>query len=294
MLRIGTRGSELALWQANHLKDKLKAVDIDCVLVVIRTKGDQIQHLGFDKIEGKGFFTKEIEDALIDDNIDIAVHSLKDLPTAGDERLTIAGLSERGNPADWLIIHPSRVDRTNRLKLSNGAKIGTSSIRRKVQMGQFSKNIELRDIRGNVPTRIEKLLNLEVDALILAAAGIERLGLDLGSLEVVKFHPAEFVPAPGQGVNAYQCRKKDLHVRRIINKIHDRSVARCTNIERTILRLLDGGCQLPLGVYCTQDVQGHYHANAILGSPDDDTFKKCNYSSSTSAGMAEYIVSQLS
>ena len=293
MIRIGTRGSKLALWQANDLKDKLESVGVKSELIIIKTKGDNIQHLGFNKMEGKGFFTKEIEEALIDDKIDVAVHSLKDLPTSGHPDLAVSGVSTRANPRDLLIIHADHVDPTRPIKVCSGATIGTSSIRRKVQVHSFDESINLVDIRGNVPTRINKVRTGEVDGIVLAAAGVERLTIDLSDLEVVRFNPLECVPAPAQGVIGYQCRKEDRVSRTIIKDIHHSDVSACTNVERKILNLLDGGCQLPLGAYCTRDANGHYHCTAILGTIPGEKIARASASRSTSAGLAEHIVSVL-
>jgi len=209
VIRIGTRGSKLALWQAHDLRDKLNAIDIQSELIIIKTRGDQIQNLSFDKIEGKGFFTKEIEEALLNNEIDVAVHSLKDLPTTMDERLVLAGLSERADPSDILIINQDAVDTNRLLKLKEGAKVGTSSIRRQVQLARFDSKAKIEAIRGNVPTRIKRIDNKEVDAVILASAGVDRLGIDLSAYHVIRFNPVEYIPAPAQGVVGYQCRKED-------------------------------------------------------------------------------------
>jgi len=291
-VRIGTRGSKLALWQAEHLQAKLAEINVESTLVIIKTKGDQIQHLGFDKIEGKGFFTKEIEDALISEDIDVAVHSMKDLPTLMEDQLTIAGLSDRADPSDILIIGKAAHDPQRRMKIKKGATVGTSSIRRKVQLVHFDDSLIPEDIRGNVPTRIKKIDEGIVDAIILASAGIDRLEIDLSNYVTLRFNPKEFIPAPAQGVNAYQCRSNDKSMRRILKTLHKKEVSRCTNVEREILRLLDGGCQLPLGAFVQKDDLG-YHCHAMLGTVPGAPLKRYQYSQSTSAGMAEHIVSQL-
>ncbi len=291
-VRIGTRGSKLALWQAEHLQTKLSQNGIESTLLIIKTKGDQIQHLGFDKIEGKGFFTKEIEDALLAEEIDVAVHSMKDLPTLMDDKLTIGGLSERADPSDILIIGKHAYDPESRMKIKKGSTIGTSSIRRKVQLVHFDESLNPVDIRGNVPTRIKKIDEGIIDAVILASAGIDRLEIDLSNYVTLRYNPTEFIPAPAQGVNAYQCRSNDTSMKRILRSIHQSEVSKCTNIERTILRLLDGGCQLPLGAFVQKDDLG-YHCHAVLGTLPGKPLKRYQYSQSTSAGMAEHIVSQL-
>lgn len=293
MIRIGTRGSKLALWQAENLQTQLSNIGIESELIIIKTKGDQIQNIGFDKIEGKGFFTKEIEDALLAEDVDIAVHSMKDLPTEMPTGLVIAGLSTRANPSDILIIRQDAVDESRTLKLKAGSVVGTSSIRRKVQLLHFDSELTTTDIRGNVPTRIRKMEEGECDAIVLAAAGVERLEIDLSTHRVITFQPSEFVSAPAQGVVAYQCREKDKKSRKICKAIHQSETALCTNVERSILKLMNGGCQMPLGAYCTQDSTGNYHCYAAysqgLGSPLITT----SLSQSTHVGMAQIIVDQL-
>ena len=293
MLKIGTRGSKLALWQAYDLQAQLKAIDEDSELIIIKTKGDQIQDIGFDKIEGKGFFTKEIEDALLASEIDIAVHSMKDLPTEMVEGLVIAGLSTRANPSDLLIIKKSSVDTSRPLKVKENAKIGTSSIRRKVQLKHFDQSITCVDVRGNVPTRLSKLDTQDYDAIVLAAAGVERLEIDLSNYHVVEFNPKEYVSAPAQGVIAYQCRSVDRTTRRILKKIHSSDTALCTNVERTVMKIMDGGCQLPLGAYCEQDKSGNYHCYASYSPGPGEQLRQVRLSQSTYAGLAERVVDQL-
>ncbi|MEC7005756.1 MAG: hydroxymethylbilane synthase, partial [Bacteroidota bacterium] len=172
---IGSRGSELALWQANYVKDQLKSIGLSSTIKIIKTKGDQIQHLSFDKIEGKGFFTKEIENELLSNKIDLAVHSLKDLETNQPEGLCIAAVPTRENPADCLLINSKGFDRKQDLNLKDSAVVGTSSARRKNQLLFFREDLQLRDLRGNVPTRVDKLRKGEYDAIVLAKAGLNRL-----------------------------------------------------------------------------------------------------------------------
>jgi len=292
-LIIGTRGSELALWQARHLQDALKSIGQESELSIIKTKGDNIQNIGFDKMEGKGFFTKEIEEALKDGHIDVAVHSLKDLPTESTEGLVIAGLSYREDPADILIINKQSVNPSSPLKLNEAAVVGTSSIRRKVQIRHFLPSVELKDLRGNVPTRIKKLESGNYDAIILASAGVNRIGAELEAFHCIRLNPKEFVPAPAQGVIGFQVRKEDLSARALIDAIHKREVARCTNVERKVLKLMAGGCQTPLGVYCEQDSMGHYHIHAAYAAGLNAELKKCTLSQSTSYMLAEKIIEEL-
>ncbi len=292
-LIIGTRGSKLALWQAYHLQSELKNAGFESELHIIKTKGDIVQHLSFDKIEGKGFFTKEIENALLDESVDIAVHSLKDMPTESTKELVLAGLSYREDPSDLLIIRKDSIEEGRLLQLKKNAVIGTSSIRRKSQIQHLLKEITIKDLRGNVPTRIEKLRSGEYDAIILASAGIRRLEINLEDLNCIRLNPKEFIPAPGQGVVVFQCREKDLNARKILDKIHHREVALCSNVERKVLQLMDGGCHTPLGVYCQMDKQGNYHSYASYSKNAEDKLIHFNLSQSTSYQLAEKIVEKL-
>lgn len=292
-LRIGTRGSRLALWQANYTKEKLEAIGVEVELIIIKTKGDKIQHLSFDKIEGKGFFTKEIEDALLRGDIDMAVHSMKDLPTEAPEGLVTTAVSYRENPADWLIIRKEVVAAGKMMKLPDNAIVGTSSARRKAQMLHFRKDVELKDIRGNVPTRLDKLRRGDFDAILLAAAGVSRLEMDLSDFEIIKMNPREFIPAPAQGVLAWQTCEDDLTTRRILKKLHHPEVSRVTNIERGVLQLMEGGCHMPLGVYCEQDQMHNYHVWAAKADEWNSPVKMVRISSSTSFQLAEEVIKKL-
>jgi hydroxymethylbilane synthase len=252
---IGTRGSDLALWQANYTKDLLEDKGHEVEIKIISTQGDRSQqwNTSFDKLEGKGFFTKELEEALLSKEIDLAVHSHKDLETNNPDGLMIAGVSKREDPSELLIIRKEFVDKNERFNLKKNALVGTSSSRRKSQLLAFRPDVEIRDMRGNVPTRIEKLRKGEYEAIMLAAAGVERLELDLDDLHVEYLKPEEFVPAPAQGVLAWQTREDDEELMEVIDTISDLDVRIRINIEREILNMFNGGCQLPLGVYCDTD-----------------------------------------
>lgn len=248
-LIIGTRGSDLALWQANHVKNLLESNGVPCVLNIIKTKGDQIQHLSFDKIEGKGFFTKEIEEALLNQSIDIAVHSHKDLETEQPSGLTIGAVSPRADARELLLVRQGCEDEKQKLSFRHEAIVGTSSARRKALLLHLRPDVQIKDIRGNVPTRINKLREGEFDAILLAKAGVDRLNLDLSGLHVQALDEDMFVPAPAQGVLAIQCRESDQDVIRTLGKISDEGVREIIRIERTVLNQLHGGCQLPLGIH---------------------------------------------
>ncbi len=289
-IRIGTRGSDLALWQANYTKAQLERAGYTVELIIIKTTGDLTTHLSFDKIEGKGFFTKELEDALLNNEIDLAVHSMKDLPTQSPEGLKTAGISVRQNPADWLLIKKESYTPGEDLFLKEGAIVGTSSARRKAQILYLKPSVSVMDLRGNVPTRVQKLREGKYDAILLAAAGLERLQLDLSDLEVVKLHPREFVPAPAQGVLAFQIKEDNALSKEAVKHLHDPVTLETVNIERKVLKLMEGGCQMPLGVYCEKDTMGNYHVWAAVSDSWDTPLKKVQVSRSTTFELAEEVV----
>ncbi|MEZ5015296.1 MAG: hydroxymethylbilane synthase [Chitinophagales bacterium] len=249
-IRIGSRGSDLALWQARFLQSLLADRGFTSEITVIKTQGDIIQHLSLEKLEGKGFFTKEIEDALLAEEIDVAVHSYKDLPTQEVPGLVIAAISEREDPSETLLIHPRAVDPAKKLLLKENALVGTSSGRRFVQLKHIRPDLQFKDIRGNVPTRVNKLRNGDFDAILLATAGLKRLGLDTSGLEKIQLPVDQLIPAPAQGALAFQCRKEDVAMFALLRTVQDDATASATSVERELLALFKGGCQLPLGAHC--------------------------------------------
>ena len=291
-IRIGTRGSDLALWQAHFVQTQLEHLGQSCEIQIITTKGDKEQELSFDKIEGKGFFTKEIEAALLNKEIDLAVHSHKDLETTSPESLVIAAVSARANPADLLIIHPESVDLNQPFRLMKGAVVGTSSARRKSQMKHMRADVTLKDIRGNVPTRIQKLRDKQFDGILMAAAGIERLALDLSDLHVVHLDPTQFIPSPAQGVLALQCRAEDFLLREVLIQLHHPEVADVIRIEREVLRGMNGGCHLPLGVY-TEFSEGEYEVHVAIASEWDAPLRKITFIGDDAQGLIDLIVEEI-
>lgn len=215
------------------------------------------------------------------------------MPTTQPDGLVLTALLQRANPADWLIIAKSAVDETQDLKLKANPIIGTSSARRKAQILGFRPDATIQDIRGNVPTRLRKLEEGQFDAILLAAAGLTRLDIDLSGFEVIKFHPREFIPAPGQGVVAIQCRIDDIDIRRTLQALHQKDVAVCTNVERGVLKMMDGGCHLPLGVHCEMDAQRNYLVHAAFSNALDEPVKTVRFSSSTHAGLADQVFQAL-
>jgi hydroxymethylbilane synthase len=270
-LRLGTRGSRLALWQAQHVSKLISdRLGRTCEIIVIKTQGDQVQNVAFHKMEGKGFFTKELQEALLDDRIDFVVHSLKDLPTEEPPGLQVAAIPERQVSSDLLIarrgiLSPRPADP---LGLPAGSMLGTSSLRRAAQILALSPQLSIKALRGNVPTRVDKLRNGDYDAILLATAGVQRLELDVSDLESMELHPEVMLPAPGQGALAIEART-DSDEARLLAELHDPEVACCVDAERRLLQLLGGGCHLPLGTLATVEVDG-IRLQAVLGEVDAD------------------------
>lgn len=288
---IGTRGSDLALWQANHVKAQLAEIGVEAELKIIKTQGDRILNLSFEKMEGKGFFTKELEEELLAGKIDLAVHSHKDLPTENVPGLTIAAVSEREDPADLLIILKDCVDVQRTYSVKHGGMVGTSSNRRKAQLLALRPDVEIEQLRGNVPTRLEKLRNENYDAIMLAKAGVERLGLDLSDFYVEEFEPTELIPAPAQGVMAIQVRENDAELIEALRPLHHQDIADQIAVERKVLNLFGGGCHLPLGVYCRKD-DDKYQVFTSKGGEDDEFPDRHFIESDTLEGLADKVIAK--
>ena len=291
-LIIGSRGSDLALWQAHHVKGLLLDNGYNASIKIIKTQGDKIQHLSFDKLEGKGFFTKEIEEELLNGSIDIAVHSHKDLETTPPDTLVIGAVSDRENPSELLIIRKQAVDNKERFSLKKNANVGTSSARRKSQLLSFRNDITITDLRGNVPTRINKLREEQYDAIVLAAAGVTRLNIDLSEFHVEELDPRKFIPAPAQGVLGLQARKDDSTTLKVLENLNITEVEEIISIERKVLNLFEGGCQLPLGVYCKKE-NGVFKAWSSMAQSADHPLKRIYMEKDTADGFAEKITQQL-
>lgn len=289
---IGTRGSELALWQANFIKDSLAQMGLDSELKIIKTQGDKILNLSFDKLEGKGFFTKELEEELLNGSIDLAVHSHKDLPTTNPAGLIIAAVSEREDPSELLVILKDCVDIQQKLSVKFGGLVGTSSNRRKAQLLATRPDFEIEDLRGNVQTRIQKLRDEKYDAIMLAKAGVLRLGIDLtDEFYVEELDPTELIPAPAQGVLAVQIRESDTLLFEKLQPLNNQKVAEQIAVERKVLNMFDGGCQLPLGCYCRKE--GSFFQVWTSKAEDGKSFPdRLFMQSETSEELAEKIVSK--
>jgi len=241
LLRLGTRKSKLALWQANFVKEKLEALGCKVELVPITTTGDKILDAPLAKIGGKGLFVKEIENALLAGEIDLAVHSLKDVPMIIPEGLTLSAITEREEPYDVLISRNGK----KLEELPSGAVVGTSSLRRQVQIKRRRRDLKVEILRGNVDTRLRKLKEGLYDAIVLAYAGVKRMGLSGEISQVLE----DFIPAVGQGSLAIETRAEDERVINFVKVLnHEESWLRAV-CERAFLRELQGGCQVPIGAY---------------------------------------------
>lgn len=243
-LRIGSRGSQLALWQANHIAALLRDQGHSVEIEIIKTTGDRLQEVTFAQVGSKGMFTKEIEEALADGRVDLAVHSLKDLPTELPEPFTLAATPVRVDPRDVLV----SASHVNLASLQQNAKVGTSSLRRRAQLKALRPDIEIIEFRGNVDTRLRKLSEGQADAILLAAAGLDRLEKSEWIRE--RLDPKDFCPAPGQGALAIETRRNDAATIAAVEFLDDETTRFAVNAERTVLAALGGGCQVPIGAHC--------------------------------------------
>jgi hydroxymethylbilane synthase len=266
VLRIGSRGSQLALWQANHIAGRLRGAGHEVTIEIIKTLGDAMQHVPFAEVggatrDGKGMFTKEIEEALFDGRIDLAVHSLKDLPTELARPFTIAAIPERVDPRDAFVsVHHESFE-----ALPHRARIGTSSLRRQAQLRAARPDVQCLEFRGNVDTRLRKLVAGQVDAIILASAGLERLGLTQYRREC--FSPLVLCPAAGQGALGIEARAGDEPALAALSFLDHAPTRYAVTAERAALAALGGGCQVPIGIHCFVGDVGYSIVGAVA-SPD--------------------------
>ena len=250
-ISIGTRGSKLALWQAEWIKSELKELypDLEIELIKIKTTGDKILDVPLAKVGGKGLFVKEIEEALLRHEADIAVHSIKDVPTEFPDGLYLAVICEREDPRDAFIsqIQNSKFKIQKFNDMPRGAKIGTSSLRRSCQLLNNRPDLKIEQLRGNLDTRLRKLDEGQFDAIILAAAGIKRLGLEERISEILS--PEISLPAIGQGAIGIECRIDDEFINKLIAPLNHPETSICVKAERAFLERLEGGCQVPIAAY---------------------------------------------
>ena len=241
-IKIGSRKSKLALWQTHHVADRLKELGHTYELILIESEGDKVLDTPLPLIGGKGVFTKALDDVILDKTIDIAVHSFKDIPTALEPNLEVCAILKRENPTDALVCRKD-LDFLN----NNSAVIATSSNRRKAQWLNKYPHHKMVDIRGNVPTRIQKLKDSQWDTTILASAGLIRLGFE----NEIRQELSWMVSAPAQGAVAIICHTENESIKSIVNKLNDEGTALCTSIERSFLNILNGGCSAPVGAHVT-------------------------------------------
>lgn len=276
-IRIGTRGSALALAQSNDVAARLRALGHDPELVIISTTGDRVTDRSFSDVGSFGVFVRELESALLENTVDAAVHSYKDVPSRMPAGLTIAAVPERVDVADVLLVRRDKLaPARGGLPLADGARVGTSAMRRRAFLLDARPDLDLGLLRGNVPTRVRSLTEGKFDAIILAAAGLARLAraaeehrLTLDeNVVVVRLDPATFVPAPSQGAIAVQVREADTATRAAISDLDDRACRRAIQAERAALYLADGGCTLPFGAWCRSAEDDTLTLVAALGLDD--------------------------
>ncbi|RDU61239.1 hydroxymethylbilane synthase [Helicobacter sp. MIT 14-3879] len=302
-IKLGSRGSLLALWQANYIKGKLESIGIQVEIRVIKTQGDKILDAPLAKIGGKGLFTKELERELLNGEIDLAVHSLKDVPVDIEPRLCLAAITKREDSRDCFV----SLEYSSLQELPQGARVGTTSLRRSMQLRNMRPDLDTQSLRGNVQTRLARLTNRDFHAIVLAIAGLKRLGLytyntqdnihtkpitkakqSLDSLPfIVPFGVSEMIPAMGQGALGLECRNvkysssfRDWAIYQVLLSLHDEESALCCQIERAFIKLLGGGCQSPIGIHAqildSEKVQIECIAGNLSASKILENKKICN------------------
>jgi hydroxymethylbilane synthase len=276
-LRIGTRGSLLAKWQAENVRKQLFALaGVDAEIIVIKTAGDKLQAAPLTEIGGKGIFIKELEEALLDESIDLAVHSVKDIPTDTPSRLCFPAVCKRADVRDCLV----SANGVTLANLRQGARIGTGSLRRQAQLLHVRPDLDFRDLRGNVDTRLRKVDSGEYEAILLAKAGLDRLGLSQRIAETLSTDVC--MPAVGQGAIAVETRLKDAEIAEVVGKLDDLETRTAIIAERALLAALQGGCQVPLGAWARIE-RGELVMEACVCSADGGRYIK-----ERASGAAEY------
>jgi len=300
---IGTRGSKLALWQAEWVKSELKRMNpgLDVELNKIKTTGDKILDVPLAKVGGKGLFVKEIEEALLSGEADLAVHSMKDVPTEFPEGLYLSVICEREDPRDAFIsrVQDSKFKIENFRSLPDGASVGTSSLRRSCQLLNIRPDIKILQLRGNLDTRLRKLDEGQFDAIILAAAGVKRLGWSARIAEVLP--PEISLPAIGQGAIGIECRINDEFIRNLIAPLDHPDTAVCVRAERACLKKLEGGCQVPIAAYARltgQENSRRLVIDGLVGSVSGDRLIRAHKEGNPSdaeamgTGLADELLSK--
>jgi hydroxymethylbilane synthase len=280
MIVIGSRGSQLALWQARHISAKLNASGVETRIEIIKTTGDKIQDVPLSQVGGKGLFTKEIEEALLDGRIDLAVHSLKDMPAELPAGLILSAIPEREDPRDALLGAP----------LKEGARVGTSSLRRSVQLKAMHRKVSIETLRGNLDTRIRKLDEGQYDTIILAAAGLRRLGWASRIAELI---PVDvMIPAVGQGALAIETRDDQGEAHRIARTLEHEGSRLAITAERAFLAVFGGGCQVPIGAHAT--IHGsEIHLRAFVSEPDGTNIKRGELTGTDPVALGQALAKQI-
>lgn len=286
MIRIGSRASQLARWQSDHIAEALRQLGHDVAIELIQTTGDRLQQVAFAKVGTKGMFTQEIEDALLEKRVDLAVHSLKDMPTELASPYVLGAIPLRVDPRDALVstrFHSFAA-------LPSGARVGTSSVRRQAQLKAHRPDLEYVEFRGNVDTRLRKLEEGQVEAIVVAAAGLDRLGRTEWIRE--RFAEDLVCPAPGQGALAIECRADDAVTRSILAHLNHADTCSAVTAERTALAALGGGCQVPIGVFCRRSGES-WHISACVARPDGGLILRAQEQGSDARELGHVIAEKL-
>ena len=290
LIKVGTRDSVLAMWQTQFVVDCLKKAtdDYEFEIVSLKTKGDKILDVSLAKIGDKGLFTKELEVGLLEKEVDMAVHSMKDMPTVLPDGLQISSVLKRHNPADVLISEKYH----SFAELPEGAKIGTSSLRRKSQILHARPDLDIHDVRGNLQTRMRKMKEQNFDGIILAAAGVERLGWDDKISEQLSYEIC--LPAVSQGAIGVETRANDPEIISLVQLINDKETEICIAAERALLKALEGGCQIPIAAFAELDGD-QMRLRGLVGSLDGKTVirSELNGSSAEAVAMGEKLAKTL-
>jgi len=288
-LRIGSRGSILARWQAEFVRKQLfQLAGVEAEIIIIKTSGDKMQQSPLTQIGGKGIFIKELEEALLDESVDLAVHSVKDIPTETPGRLFFPAVCRRDDVRDCVVSHTG----TPLANLRQGARVGTGSLRRQAQLRHFRPDLDLRELRGNVDTRLRKVEGGEYDAIVLSKAGLDRLGWAQKITEALSTDIS--LPAVGQGAIAIESRLKDQETAQILEKLDDLETRTAIIAERALLKALQGGCQVPLGAWARME-RGELVMEAVVCSVDGSQYirKKAAAPPDQAAQLGDHLAREL-
>jgi len=288
-LRIGSRGSILARWQAEFVRKQLfQIAGVEAEIIIIKTSGDKMQQSPLTQIGGKGIFIKELEEALLDESVDLAVHSVKDIPTETPSRLSFPAVCRRDDVRDCLVSNRG----TTLANLKQGARVGTSSLRRQAQLRHHRSDLDIRDLRGNVDTRLRKVESGEYDAIVLSKAGLDRLGWSAKITEPIP--PDISLPAVGQGAIAIESRVKDQEIADVLGKLDDNETRTAIIAERALLAKLQGGCQVPVGAWARFE-RGELVMEAVVCSVDGAQYvrQKATAPAEQAAQLGEHLAQVL-